>query len=69
MSAKLQSCRFARYISSSFRTTHFINIVGWQIGGQEGMIAALLQIIATDSVDLYVFGSLKIISNDIELKF
>lgn len=33
------------------------------------MIAALLQIIATDSVDLYVFGSLKSISNDIELKF
>ena len=36
-----------------------LTVVTVQIGGQEGMVAALLQIVAADTVDLYVSNASK----------
>jgi hypothetical protein len=46
------------HLSSGFVfCTIIINLVSLQLAGQEGVIPALLQIIASDSVDMYVSPS------------
>lgn len=58
LSAELQVRKVSAHPEHHHAHQH-LTVVTFQIGGQEGMVAALLQIIAADTVDLYVSNASK----------
>lgn len=55
MFVEQQKSKSAKWVFNFFRKTPLrCSLIFHQVGNEEGMIAALLQIIAADSIDMYV---------------